>query len=346
MLRLERSPASQKLLANIQKKYTATGFTKAQAEKLGPRLVPLLSQAGLRLASSQNLLKKQPSWQEGKHPLPVKPSGGSESDFGTGDPNADSFLRAAGQVSVTKAKGSPETEGFFDDIGSFLTKGLSVAKPVLLTSARAGLQTLDQILAKKQSGTEALLDDAEAAGSDEKAASLLAHRAVVAECALQAVLEADKKSLTESVILGGAEGAEQESFFSGLLKAVQTIGPAVLKVAAPVLKTAVPILLNAVTGGGGQARALAVTNGVNGVHEVSDDDAVVASAPVHFMAVMDVVETQGEGEKEVEHEHEGDKNCEACEEEKKESGKKDGAKAHDGGGIDRDWIPEWDVPSS
>ncbi|KAK0714490.1 trypsin-like cysteine/serine peptidase domain-containing protein [Lasiosphaeris hirsuta] len=246
VLRMERSPASEKLLGAIRNKYTGSGFTRAHADKLGRQMVPLLSQAGLRLATTEGLVKKEAQWAGGAAQLPISHHEGGMS---TGDSNADDLIKTAGEVPIKRATGTAETESFFGDISSFLSKGLSVAKPVLLTSARAGLEKIDEILSKKGSGTEAaLVDDGRGVVSDEKAAALLAHRAVVAECALQAVVEADKEALKESVILGGADGARQEGFFDGLLKTVQVIGPAVLSVAPAVLETAVPHLLSAVAG--------------------------------------------------------------------------------------------------
>ncbi|KAK5651828.1 hypothetical protein OQA88_11597 [Cercophora sp. LCS_1] len=243
VLRMERSPASEEILASMRKKYVATGFTKSHAETLGKQMVPLLSQAGLRLATTEGLVKQKTAW----HPTPAPVGKPTESDLNTGDKNADDLVTAISTIPVKKLDGS--TESFFSDIGGFLAKGLAVAKPVLLTSARAGLQKIDEILAKKENGTESgLVDNDAGVVSDEKAAALLAHRAVVAECALQAVVEADKKALTESVILGGADGAQQEGFFDGLLKTIQVIGPAVMKVAPAVLKTAVPLVVNAVAG--------------------------------------------------------------------------------------------------
>jgi len=247
VLRMERSPASEKLLGSIRKKYTECGFNASQADKLGRQMVPLLSQAGLRFAMNEGLVRKDTSW----HPAASSLRKDGEADVMTGDEGVDGLINSITTVPVKKLN-SPETESLLQDITGFLSSALTVAKPVLLTSARAGLKKIDEILAKKGGDTEAgLVDDTSTPGvvSDEKAAAWLAHRAVVAECALQAVVEADKKALQESVILGGVDGAQQESFLGGLMKAVQVIAPAVMKVAPAVLKTAVPTLLNAVAGG-------------------------------------------------------------------------------------------------
>ncbi|KAK3312680.1 hypothetical protein B0H66DRAFT_631357 [Apodospora peruviana] len=246
VLRMERSPASEKILGSIQKKYTECGFNASQADKLGRQMVPLLSQAGLRFAINEGLVKKDTSW----HPTATSLRKEGEADVVTGDERVDGLINSISTVPVKKLDNSPETESLLQDITGFLSSALTVAKPVLLTSARAGLKKIDEMLAKKGGNTEAGLVDDSTPGvvSDEKAAAWLAHRAVVAECALQAVVEADKKALQESVILGGVDGVQQESFLGGLMKAVQVIAPAVIKVAPAVLKTAVPTLLNAVAG--------------------------------------------------------------------------------------------------
>ncbi|KAK4195717.1 hypothetical protein QBC40DRAFT_300960 [Triangularia verruculosa] len=253
VLRMERSPVSQRIVDKMRAKYTATGFTSKHAAKLGPRMVPLLSQAGLRVAVTEGLINKPAEFGASK-PVPVSQT---EADL-TGDTHTDKFLESIAKTEAKVLKSGTQSEAFFDNLGPFLMRALKVASPVLLTSARAGLQKIDQILAKKEKqvggGTEALLEDPtnDKVITDEKAAALLAHRAVVAECALQAVLEAEPKDLRESVILGESAGsAEQESFFGGLLKTVQRIAPAVLKAAPAVLNTAVPVLLGALGGASG-----------------------------------------------------------------------------------------------
>ncbi|VBB81500.1 Putative protein of unknown function [Podospora comata] len=272
VLRMERSPVSQRIVDKMRSKYTATGFTSKHAAKLGPRMVPLLSQAGLRIAVTEGLIQKPAEFGATKQ-VPVSQT---EADL-TGDTHTDRFLENIAKTEAKVLKSGAQSEAFFDNLGPFLTRALKVASPVLLTSARAGLQKIDQILAKKEKqvggGTEALLEDPtnEKVITDEKAAALLAHRAVVAECALQAVLEAEPKELRESVILGESAGsAEQESFFGGLLKTVQRIAPAVLKAAPAVLNTAVPILLGAISGPAGAPAIAAASFSVSSVEDTAD----------------------------------------------------------------------------
>ncbi|KAK0724125.1 trypsin-like cysteine/serine peptidase domain-containing protein, partial [Lasiosphaeris hirsuta] len=275
-LRMERSPTSERILATMRNKYAETGFTRAQASKLGPKLVPLLAQAGLRMAINENLLQSNVAFA-GAMPVPISKS---EVGFDSEDPSAESFLQAVGQSEVNVLRPVPaaqasgvavcvcgfkdDPESFFQDLGAFLGKGLRLTKPLLLTGAREGLKKLDDLLAAKQDPlTESLLsgpdgnsltDDATV--TDEKAASLIVLRAIVAEVALQAVVEADMADLKESVVLGDSSGAEPEGFFGKMLKTVQKIGPAVAKVAPVVLKSAVPILVNTTGGAFGVPRPI------------------------------------------------------------------------------------------
>ncbi|KAK3361856.1 hypothetical protein B0T24DRAFT_684090 [Lasiosphaeria ovina] len=267
VLRMEHGRTSKGIFDRMAKKYAESGFTTAQAETIGPKLVPLLSQAGLRVAVTESLLTKETEFGPVRKPVAVS---ATEAALDSGDANGESFLKAVGESEVqvlresdiatsdktesgTEAGGlsDSDSEAFFDGLGAFLSKGLQLAKPVLLTGTRAGLKKLDEILAKSQDPlTESLLEsdttDINSQITDEKAAALLATRAVVAECALQAVLEADMADLKASVTLGDSSTVAPEGFLDGLLKTVQKIGPAVLKVAPAVLRTAVPVLLNAV----------------------------------------------------------------------------------------------------
>lgn len=142
-----------------------------------------------------------------------------------------------------------------DDLGDFVAKGARAAKPILITVAREQAHVyykkLDKWLAKQldptnnaESGVAFDHDSTSKEDtSEEQAAVLLTTRAVMAECALQAVLKANKTELRESRILGDASMAEPESFFDGMLKTVQKIGPAVSKHGPKVIRYGLPILL-------------------------------------------------------------------------------------------------------
>ncbi|KAK0610696.1 hypothetical protein B0T17DRAFT_500616, partial [Bombardia bombarda] len=275
VLRMEQSRTSKGIIDRMQKKYAESGFTTAHANNIGPKLVPLLSQAGLRMAVNDSL----PTAKSGPKVFSTATKtirlDGSEADLGTGDEHSDRFLKAVSESAVTvlqsdnttasgqekESSFESDTEGFFSGLPDLFTKAFKVAKPVLIAGARAGLSAglkkLDDVLVQsKDAGTEALLEnedtvsDKVAIVTDEKAASLLATRAVMAECALQAVLEeTNTAALKESVILGDATGAVQsEGFFDSMIKTIQVIGPAVLKTAPAVIRTAVPLLLRGVAG--------------------------------------------------------------------------------------------------
>lgn len=134
-------------------------------------------------------------------------------------------------------------EGFFDDILGVAKKAISVAGPVLSTVAQHGLPLLQGFL------TEA--DFGDAATSSSLSATLagsmdgLQERAVLAEAALQAALNAPQHVL------------EEEGFFSFMADAVRTIAPLVKKVAPAVIKGVVPVVQGLLSGGGTEAALVA-----------------------------------------------------------------------------------------
>ncbi|KAK3492025.1 uncharacterized protein B0T23DRAFT_132759 [Neurospora hispaniola] len=260
VLRMERSPANKRIMDNMQAKYKGSRFDSEKANKLGTKLVPLLSQAGLHLAINENLAtgRKQVS---GVKKVP-KPTGPEADGLEAGDPQIAGFINAVTQTEVKQytsvGKIDDAESEFFDNLSAFIGKAFRASKPALIDGARAVLTTgqkqLDDYLSKKSASPETDLSappnptDKNRPITDAKAAGLLAHRAVLAECALQAVLEAKNGDLQESVILGDSGSAEPESFFDGLLKTVQMMGSAVVKVAPKVLDVALPILLDTVKG--------------------------------------------------------------------------------------------------
>lgn len=256
VLRMERSPANKRIMDSMTAKYQGSGFDADKANKLGAKLVPLMSQAGLHLAINENLVtnKKQATGVQ-----KIKPHG-PELIVPSADTQVEDFLDAAAQAEVktwrTIGKEDKSEAEFFNDLTQFLATGSQAPKPALISGNPAdltpGQKQLEAYLSKK-SGNEATdlpvrpsPTDKSRPISDAHAAGYLAHRAIVAECALQAVLEAKKTDLQDSVILGDATSAEPESFFDGLLKTVQMMGSAVVKVAPKVLDVALPILIDTV----------------------------------------------------------------------------------------------------
>ncbi|KAK1782638.1 hypothetical protein QBC45DRAFT_208989 [Copromyces sp. CBS 386.78] len=217
-----------------------------------------MSQAGLHLAINENLATGR-NEVSGVKKVP-RLAGAEAGGFVTGNAEAAGFIDAITQTEVKQYKSVGKTNdaesAFFNNLIAFVSKAFQASTPALIAGTRAALSTgqkqLDDYLSKKPEKPETDLPvrpnpiDKSRPITDAKAAGLLAHRAVLAECALQAVLEADKGDLQESVILGDAGSAEPESFFDGLLKVVQTMGSAVVKVAPKVLDAALPVLLDIV----------------------------------------------------------------------------------------------------
>ncbi|KAJ4383086.1 hypothetical protein N0V85_008531 [Neurospora sp. IMI 360204] len=249
VLRMERSPANKRIMDSMTAKYHGSGFDADKANKLDAKLVPLMSQAGLHLAINENLItsKKQATGMQ-----KIKPHG-PELIIPSADTQVEEFLDAAAQAEAktwrTVGNEDKSEAEFFNDLTQFLAAGSQAPKPALIFSNRADLTTgqkqLDDYLSRKPEKPETDLPvrpnptDKSRPITDAKTAGLLAHRAVLAECALQAVLEADNGDLQESVILDDTGSAEPESFFDGLLKTVQMMGSAVVKVAHKVLDVAV-----------------------------------------------------------------------------------------------------------
>ena len=239
VLRLEDGRTRQAILKKMAAKYKDMS---PAATKVAPKLVPILMHSALSMAVDSNGLQKVNTKPKviGQKEIIIS---GTES--GGGDANAAKFIAAArGQ----KVPVHEDAEGWIlDNIGGFLSTGLQAAKPLLYAGAKAGLTKLGEIIDKQAAKTESSIDEKPTAVSDnEKAATLLVKRAVMAEAALQAVTETSESELRNSYI-PDTHGPTAEGFFSGLLSVAQNIGGMVFKAAPTIMKTAVPIVLDALS---------------------------------------------------------------------------------------------------
>ncbi|KAK8054389.1 hypothetical protein PG996_013690 [Apiospora saccharicola] len=128
-----------------------------------------------------------------------------------------------------EAAASAGEEGLFDDIFRVAKKAISVAGPVLSTVAKHGLPLLQGVLAEADFGDEPQQHDA---SSSSAVANMegLQERAILAEAALQAAMNAPQQVL------------EEEGFFSFMADAVRTIAPIVAKAAPVVIKAVGPVV--------------------------------------------------------------------------------------------------------
>ncbi|KAK3319539.1 hypothetical protein B0T19DRAFT_487873 [Cercophora scortea] len=254
ILRMERSPTSQAVLEALRAKWAQTVLTTAHAQALGPKLVSLLAQTGLRIAVSENLLVNQREFSGTSAILPVQ---APEVEVGAAQGAEDSFLAALEGVEVkvlrrvnANVDGDDDAQGreFFDELGAFIAAGLQVEReePRAVVDAHfpadgaSHEHEQEQLEVETENVTQEVV---EVIDEDGAAAGLLLTRAVMAEYALQVVLETDGSALKESFVLGDAGGVELEGFLDNFFKTVQKIGPAVLKAAPEALETAVPLVL-------------------------------------------------------------------------------------------------------
>ncbi|KAK1774873.1 hypothetical protein QBC45DRAFT_336641 [Copromyces sp. CBS 386.78] len=266
VLRMERSPVSQKILDDMQANYRRTGFTQIKAARLGQKLVPIFNQAGLKFAVNETFLTAKSDLVSRKvmHRSNTESNLAAATDDGR---DIEGFLHAisAHEINIfrfstphpTDREAQPESITM-DYLWNFVCKGARAVKPVIIGAARtqayACYQMLDSWLAKQldpvESAESSIVHDRIPAGrkvmiTDEEAAALLVTRAVMAGCALQAVLKADKEELSESHILGDASSVEPESFFDSMLKTVQKIGPAVENHTQTVTRYSLPPMIKA-----------------------------------------------------------------------------------------------------
>ncbi|KAK3690501.1 hypothetical protein B0T22DRAFT_380496, partial [Podospora appendiculata] len=247
ILRMERSPTSQAVLEALRAKWAQTVLTPAHAQALGPTFVPLLAQTGLRIAVGENLPSNQREFSGPSAAIvPVQVSE-------AGSQAAEEFLAAVGGAEVKvlrsvnlNAQGDGDVQErdaaqeFFDELGGFIAAGLLVEREeprAVVDAYFPAAGTEHEQLEDGETPAKSFFD------KDSAAAALLLTRAVMAEYALQVVLETDGYALRESFVLGDAGGVELERFLDNLFKTVQKIGPAVLKAAPEVLETAVPLVL-------------------------------------------------------------------------------------------------------
>ena len=147
------------------------------------------------------------------------------------DPQAEQFLSLL-QVALerNKEESAMDTESMID-FGNLFRGAVRLAGKGIATAAKHGLPLLLQGLA---SGTESIEDDLTPDKSRVLPADALAHRAIVAEAALQAVMKQSPQYLQE------------EGFIDGLFDAIKTIAPVVMPMLPDVVSAISPVVGNVV----------------------------------------------------------------------------------------------------
>ena len=176
------------------------------------------------------------------------------------DRRAEAFLSnlhaAMNKHAEESAMDEGSAEGFFD----FIKCGVRLAGQGIGTLAQTGLPILVKAIASQTSGTESLEDGPAPEQSHAFSSDALAHRAIVAEAALQAVMKQPIEHLQE------------EGFFDFISSAVKTIAPIALKVAPSVVSAINPTVGKIVKGVLGQESTMVgefTPGALNGYHSSS-----------------------------------------------------------------------------
>jgi hypothetical protein len=136
----------------------------------------------------------------------------------------------------------PDQEAFFNDLASNMQMGLAYKN---LTSDPTAIQAVTSAAAATASSTEASL---QASTPDTVMSEPLFKRALVAECALQAVQKIDVPTLQNSTLYDEQANPSTEGFFDSLKTTMQGIGSSVVDIAGDVVQNVAPIALNLVAG--------------------------------------------------------------------------------------------------
>lgn len=128
-------------------------------------------------------------------------------------------------------------EGFFDFLGSAIKSGLKYA-PLLGNAAKKGID----LALSSLNATESAIDSDH---TDNALADTLFRRAVVAECALQAVQQINVEQLKNVHLVNPeSDGENTESFFGAIKTSMQFIARKIIQTAPDVIRNVGPVAIN------------------------------------------------------------------------------------------------------
>ncbi|KAJ5646698.1 hypothetical protein N7490_003070 [Penicillium lividum] len=203
---------------------------------IAPKMTHLLKDSALRLAVSQDYLRKVDNMRLGTRRPIRQYETESVSEI---DASHSPFLEAL----LQPTRPIDGEEFFFDGLGPTLRHGAREISPFVGMQARIKLQQLNDAFAQhdRDRVSQTSFDDR----NDDMATTLLNKRAILAEAALRSVMNFDKLNLariseTETKLNFGLE-----RFFDGVKSTVQVIGSAVSKVSPKVINAFLPIMADA-----------------------------------------------------------------------------------------------------
>jgi len=194
-------------------------------------------------------------------------------------------------------------EGLFDTLGGWLSKGLTIAKPIATDLARKALavvaQHVDSKLSGRGSAESAVETLVKPTPNSEMASRQVFQRAVMADVALQTLMDMDKDTLRSLPLHNGTAEEGVMDFFK---KTVQMIRPYVGPAAKLAVEKVAPLVFQALAPKTEGAKDTASgTNGANGPNGTGKharsfssviDDAIggswVSATPPQFRLVSPV----------------------------------------------------------
>ncbi|KAF7355726.1 Serine protease [Mycena sanguinolenta] len=238
-------PVINKVVSHMARNYTSFA---PNIDALSSRLAPQLTECALDIVSHRlDRARTEPHQEADFEPLPRRaltglPSAESGFDLGKQGAFAESLLGP-----TVPLRGGEE--GAFDFLGSLLSKGLSLAKPLVSQAANAVVtKVLPQVISHvvgSVSNSEATLSPVSPLNAE--AANLIFKRALVADTAASALMSLTREELDSLKIKRSAQesGTEQQEGIVDFIKtAMQKIGPFALDTAQTAIKRFAPVLVD------------------------------------------------------------------------------------------------------
>lgn len=254
------SPEGKLILQAMKENYEVM---KPQ-ESLPSKLFPCIAVPALRIAMDPKIPVRAEHVPDVRRALPNSTM--AESSFNTSTEAA--FARELLQPTIRL----PGEEGFFDVLGPIIKGGLKFASPLLSQVAKQGIDLAVSSLNK----TESAFDNST---SDNIIAGPLFRRAVVAECALQAVQKIDPSRLKSLKLYDDHGNESTEGFFDFMKKTMQVVGRKVIETAPDVIRNVGPVAVDLLAQAIQQKRSESAVGNWNGYPNV-DSSLAVPYAPV------------------------------------------------------------------
>ncbi|CAI6045661.1 unnamed protein product [Clonostachys chloroleuca] len=236
VMKLERSPESNSIFDKMQRIWERN-HVEGSCE-LGELIHPMLSSYGLRLAEYywSNRIEPNPKAKKLLEYVRLE------------EPATESYLHPSAPLLEALFKNLPRrlegipTEGVdsLEEWFSPLMEHAALAAPLVTASTKEALQLLSSRLSGGNRQKSIVLRDKDAGTSPSE---IIVQRALMADCALQAVRALTEEQLLDLELMPDDQGL-QECFIDVVKSGIQKIGPVALRNAQVTLKQDLPSLAN------------------------------------------------------------------------------------------------------